>query len=339
MTWKNLPCAPTLPALFAACPHGWAEINITSHPGNPTADPPQDADSSIEVGRVYGVEESDLYLAHDLAADLHGDPPHGLPSDCTALVRFTYGKQACIECGKLKGEDQDWICSKPGCSGPYMTPVKAELTWGPDKSIPHFIGEDAPEYIESFGAHVYRNVIGEPPPQPGHGDMWQQVIDRYVDSGTNSAVLDIFRKRREMGIVKYKTPLQAGNGRNPLRDLLDETLNRIVYIEQAITEVPGRAASLRTEQDNDVELVEVLLGMQGFEDTGEECRAKYLRSIGETDPMRAAAAAIGVDPDRATVPEVAATINAVYSDAPVLCDFCKKPYESTRAHRLGLCVG
>ena len=26
MTWQNLPCAPTLPALFAACPHGWAEI-------------------------------------------------------------------------------------------------------------------------------------------------------------------------------------------------------------------------------------------------------------------------------------------------------------------------
>ena len=23
MTWQNLPCAPTLPALFAACPHGW----------------------------------------------------------------------------------------------------------------------------------------------------------------------------------------------------------------------------------------------------------------------------------------------------------------------------
>lgn len=297
MTWHNLPCAPNLPALFAACPHGWAEISITSHAGSPTSDPPQDADTSVEVGRIYGVEESDLHLAHDLASELCGEPAYGLPSDCTVLARFTSGPQACIECGKLKGDDADWNCSAPGCGGMYMVPIKAELTWGPDKTIPHWIGEDAPEYVESFGAHVYRAIVhpqAEPPPQSGHGDMWQQVIDRYVGDYEPDEpmvrVLDIFRKRREMGLAKYGTPLQAGNGRNPLRDLLDETLDRIVYIEQSITEVPGRAASLRTEQDNDVELVEALLGMQGFEDTGEQCRAAYLRSIGEANTIDGAAA-------------------------------------------------
>jgi hypothetical protein len=52
MTWQNLPCAPTLPALFAACPHGWAEIEFTYQRGDPTADPPQDADCSLEVRRL-----------------------------------------------------------------------------------------------------------------------------------------------------------------------------------------------------------------------------------------------------------------------------------------------
>lgn len=284
MTWHNLPCAPTLPALFAACPQGWAEITMTGHAGNPTSDPPQDADTSIEVGRVYGVEDSDLYLVHDLARDIYRPPPRGIAGDCTMLVRVSHGEHACFVCGQAKGDDAGWTCSRPGCDGTYMVPVRAELTWGPDKTIPHFIGEDAPVYVESFGAQVHHAIThsqGEPPPQPGHGDMWQQVINRNLDSGINSAVFDIFRKRREMGLAKYGTPLQAGNGRNPLRALLDETLDRIVYIEQAITEVPEREASLRTDQENDVELVEVLLGMQGFEDTGEQCRAAYLRSIGE----------------------------------------------------------
>ena len=276
MTWHNLPCLPTLPALFAACPHGWAELTLVSHAGNPTSDPPQDADNSVELGRVYGVEHSDLYLIDDLAYEISGDPPIGLPSDCTVPVRFTHGASACMICKQVKADGDDWACSKPGCDGVYMVTVKSELTWGPDKAIPYFTSEDAPVYGQ----------IGEPPPQSGHGDMWQQVISNYHLAST--PVLDIFRKRREMGLAKYGTPLQAGNGRNPLRDLMDETLDRIVYIEQAITEVPGRSASLRTEQDNDVELVEVLLGMQGFEDTGEQCRAAYLRSIGSggSDPRR-----------------------------------------------------
>lgn len=144
--WHNLPCVPTLSALFAACPNGWAEITLTNHPGNPTADPPQDADSSVEIGRVYGVEHSDLYLLDDLAYELNGDPPIGLPRDCTVLVRFSHGAPACMICKQTKAEGDSWTCSKPGCDGVYMVPVKAELAWGRDETIPHFIGADAPEY-------------------------------------------------------------------------------------------------------------------------------------------------------------------------------------------------
>lgn len=57
MTWHNTPCAPTLAAFSNACPHGWAEIRFTYYGGNPTADPPQDADCSNDVGRLWGDRE------------------------------------------------------------------------------------------------------------------------------------------------------------------------------------------------------------------------------------------------------------------------------------------
>lgn len=110
-------------------------------------------------------------------------------------------------------------------------------------------------------------IYGEPPPRPGQGDMWQQVIARYENLGSprdyadacSQGVLGLFRARREMGISKYGTPLQACNGRNPLQDLLDETLDRIVYAEQAIAERPERERWLRRVQHSDVEFVQVII--------------------------------------------------------------------------------
>lgn len=350
MTWKNLPCAPTLPALFAACPHGWAELVVTDYAGSLTSDPPQDASRGIEIGRVYGVENSDLSAVVDLIMDIDEDGiPVGYPrGDCVLLVRIDHGSERCSECDRPRPEDHRGPLCHPGysqdggCSGSFIVATTASALWGEGGKAVYCDGNEAPAYMNpdqprariedgpsdswprpagitdadeawlhqgapridgnpvifmrpdgtpATGDDITAAALAEkqPPPQPGVGDMWQQVIDRCYADGTAPDIIAIFEKRREMGLAKYKTPLQAGNGRNPLRDLLDETLDRIVYIEQAITEQPGRSASLRTEQDNDVELVEVLLGMQGFEDTGEECRAKYLRSIGEADPMRAAA--------------------------------------------------
>lgn len=334
MTWHNLPCAPTLPALFAACPNGWVELVVSNHNGSPTADPPQDASRGIEIGRMYGVENSDVGAVVDLMADIDEDGmPVGYPrGDCVLLVRIDHNSERCGECDRPRPEDHRGPLCHPGysqdggCSGSFIAVTTASALWGEGGKAVYCDGNDAPAYLsgdasdldvrgamEDLGAMLIelQGLVGlttegilptrttldaiaarlrprrEPPPQPGVGDMWQQVINHYVGNYEPDEpmvrVLDIFRKRREMGLAKYGTPLQAGNGRNPLRDLMDETLDRIVYIEQAITEQPGRAASLRTEQDNDVELVEVLLGMQDFEDTGEQCRAKYLRSIGAAD--------------------------------------------------------
>lgn len=49
-------------------------------------------------------------------------------------------------------------------------------------------------------------------------------------------VADDLRRRRDFGLRKYGTLLQAGNGRDALRDAYDEALDLAVYLRQAIEE-------------------------------------------------------------------------------------------------------
>lgn len=63
----------------------------------------------------------------------------------------------------------------------------------------------------------------QPPPQPSTGDVWRMVIADM-------------ESRREFGIAKYGTPVQAGNGRDALLDAYQEVLDTAVYLKQAIIE-------------------------------------------------------------------------------------------------------
>ena len=70
----------------------------------------------------------------------------------------------------------------------------------------------------------------QPPPLPGEGDVWAEVIDEYSD---RAELVALFTDRRQFGIDKYGTPLQMGNGRDPIEDLRDEILDGIAYAHQA----------------------------------------------------------------------------------------------------------
>lgn len=61
------------------------------------------------------------------------------------------------------------------------------------------------------------------PPRPGVGDI-------------QKAVMEDLEKRREFGISKYGTPLQAFNGRDALMDAYQEALDLVVYLRQVIEE-------------------------------------------------------------------------------------------------------
>ncbi len=71
----------------------------------------------------------------------------------------------------------------------------------------------------------------EPPPSANDSEpIWDMVIRDM-------------RERDDFGRKNYGTPLQAGNGRDPLVDAYQEALDLCVYLRQAIAERDAGAAA------------------------------------------------------------------------------------------------
>lgn len=51
-----------------------------------------------------------------------------------------------------------------------------------------------------------------------------------------SRVIEDLRRRRQVGIERYGTPLQPHNGRDVLQDLYEELLDAACYVKQAMVE-------------------------------------------------------------------------------------------------------
>ena len=82
----------------------------------------------------------------------------------------------------------------------------------------------------------------EPAPRPGSSSVTDQLL---LNIDTDLPLMSLQRRRelrqmldarREMGRAKYGCELQAGNGRNPWTDCLQELLDAAVYITQATME-------------------------------------------------------------------------------------------------------
>jgi hypothetical protein len=71
----------------------------------------------------------------------------------------------------------------------------------------------------------------QPAPTP-NADLWEEVIA-------------MCRERQRIGLERYKTPLQTGNGRHALRDALDEALDQAVYLHQHRREMQELGDELR----------------------------------------------------------------------------------------------
>lgn len=68
------------------------------------------------------------------------------------------------------------------------------------------------------------DITPQMPPKPNTSTpIWELVIADM-------------KARDEFGRAKYGTPLQAGNGRDSLRDAYQEALDLCVYLKQAIVE-------------------------------------------------------------------------------------------------------
>jgi hypothetical protein len=65
---------------------------------------------------------------------------------------------------------------------------------------------------------------GEPPPIPNN------------KPSIHDLVIEDMHSRKEMGLKKYGTILQADNGRNALKDAYEEVLDLAMYLKQKLEE-------------------------------------------------------------------------------------------------------
>lgn len=66
------------------------------------------------------------------------------------------------------------------------------------------------------------------------GDQPLPVPNDSLD--VQSMVIADIERRREVGIERYGTPLQAHNGRDALRDAYEEALDLACYLRQVLAE-------------------------------------------------------------------------------------------------------
>jgi hypothetical protein len=80
-----------------------------------------------------------------------------------------------------------------------------------------------------MGAEIDDRFSGQPAPDHvAGGESMHDVAVRAIEA------------RRDFGLAKYGTPLQANNGRDALVDALEEILDAAAYLCQAVIERDGK---------------------------------------------------------------------------------------------------
>ena len=77
-------------------------------------------------------------------------------------------------------------------------------------------------------------------------------------------VIEELEARKKFGFDKYGTLLQANNGRNAVRDALDEALDLTVYIKQIITEAKLSLKTMSAVERMYRDTVEMSIGLKFF---------------------------------------------------------------------------
>lgn len=75
-------------------------------------------------------------------------------------------------------------------------------------------------------------------------DQYEQQLPTEGRQDVQEALIEHIRQRREIGVQRYGTPLQTFNGRDGLRDALEEALDLATYLMQVRMEVEEQARML-----------------------------------------------------------------------------------------------
>lgn len=106
-----------------------------------------------------------------------------------------------------------------------------------------------------------------PQPAPHNTEASCPVLDDDFLGDLPPPVVAVLRARRQFGLDKYGTVLHSHNGRDPMADALQEVLDLIVYLRQAVMERPASKSRRRAMHDA-VSLTDRLLWL--VEDEREE---------------------------------------------------------------------
>lgn len=128
---------------------------------------------------------------------------------------------------------------------------------------------------ESKSIKQVTSSLDQLPPKPGNGDMWLRLISRYsfetvyktdlcrnIRLGLLHEVKTLMVERRQLGIDRYGTVLQAFNGRNAIDDLLAEQLDSLAYSEQVSLEHPELSETMITWQKNTINEMQKLIAFK-----------------------------------------------------------------------------
>jgi transcriptional regulator with XRE-family HTH domain len=73
---------------------------------------------------------------------------------------------------------------------------------------------------------------------PSMHDLVIEDLDRWpVSSSTQVAIRELLAERKRLGLERYGSLLQRGNGRDWLRDLREECADALVYARQGLEEL------------------------------------------------------------------------------------------------------
>ena len=84
-------------------------------------------------------------------------------------------------------------------------------------------------YAYRHAANLLRQVLEAEQPTPigGTGDVWLEILDHH---GEDHPLHEAMANRRQLGIEHYGVPLGYGDGRDEVRDALEEALDLAAYL-------------------------------------------------------------------------------------------------------------
>jgi len=127
--------------------------------------------------------------------------------------------------------------------------------------------------------------LDQPKPiyNPNNGDIWSRLISRYnfetvyktdlcrnIRLGLLHEVKTLMVERRQLGIDRYGTVLQAFNGRNAIDDLLAEQLDSLAYSEQVSLEHPELSETMIAWQKNTINEMQKLIAFKESKNASKE---------------------------------------------------------------------